>query len=223
MSLKKIILLGSGGHAAVLLATLHLLNEEVAGIVDKKSTFSLDSSLYIGDDAYLDSFEKDNLYLVNGIGRNGVKNLRAEIFDKFKKKCFKFFNIIHPSVIFTRDTVFGEGIQLMAGVIIQPRVKIGNDVIVNTGAIIEHDSMIGDHVFIGPRATLCGGAEIAKNVFIGAGAVILPGVKIGFSAVVGAGAVVLEDVPDNTLVVGNPASLKGIYNYDKLEKISGSI
>ena len=47
--------------------------------------------------------------------------------------------------------------------------------------------------------------EIKSNVFIGARAVILPGVTINEWAVVGAGAVVTRDVPEYSIVAGNPA------------------
>ena len=42
---------------------------------------------------------------------------------------------------------------------------------------------------------------------IGGGVVVLPGIKIGVSAVIGAGSVVTRDVPDNTMVYGNPARI----------------
>jgi acetyltransferase-like isoleucine patch superfamily enzyme len=42
---------------------------------------------------------------------------------------------------------------------------------------------------------------------IGANATILPGVVIGEGAMVGAGSVVLENVPDGSIVVGNPARI----------------
>ncbi len=41
--------------------------------------------------------------------------------------------------------------------------------------------------------------------WIGAGASVLPGVTIGSRVVVAAGSVVTKDVPDDTLVGGNPA------------------
>jgi len=47
--------------------------------------------------------------------------------------------------------------------------------------------------------------HIKKNAWIGTSAIILPGVTIGENAVVGAGSVVTKDVPDNTMVAGNPA------------------
>jgi acetyltransferase-like isoleucine patch superfamily enzyme len=46
---------------------------------------------------------------------------------------------------------------------------------------------------------------IKKGASIGSNATILCGLTIGEGAIVGAGSVVLADVPDNTIVAGNPA------------------
>jgi len=59
--------------------------------------------------------------------------------------------------------------------------------------------------------------EIMDNVFIGCNTTILGGVKIGPNVVIGAGSVVTKDVPENSVVVGNPA--KVISTFDEyLEK-----
>ena len=47
--------------------------------------------------------------------------------------------------------------------------------------------------------------EIMNNVFIGCNSTILGGVTIGNNVVVAAGSVVTHDVPDNSVVAGNPA------------------
>ena len=49
--------------------------------------------------------------------------------------------------------------------------------------------------------------RIRKNAWIGARVSILPGVTIGENAIVGTGSIVTKDVPDNAVVVGNPARI----------------
>lgn len=48
---------------------------------------------------------------------------------------------------------------------------------------------------------------IGNNVIVGINSIILPGIKIGNHVVIGAGSVVTNDVPDNTIVAGNPARI----------------
>jgi acetyltransferase-like isoleucine patch superfamily enzyme len=47
--------------------------------------------------------------------------------------------------------------------------------------------------------------RICRGAWIGAHSIVLKGVRIGYGAIVGAGSVVTRDVPDWTLVAGNPA------------------
>jgi phosphonate metabolism protein (transferase hexapeptide repeat family) len=49
--------------------------------------------------------------------------------------------------------------------------------------------------------------HIGHDVWIGHGAVILPGRSVGTGAVIAAGAIVTKDVPDYTIVAGNPARI----------------
>ena len=54
-----------------------------------------------------------------------------------------------------------------------------------------------------------GRVTIGDIVFVGAGAIIRPGVTIGNDVIVGAGAVIAKDIPDDSIVVGNPARVIG--------------
>lgn len=62
-----------------------------------------------------------------------------------------------------------------------------------------------------------GCVEIMDNVFLGSECVVLPNVKIGPNAIVAAGAVVTKDVPEGTIVGGNPAKVIGSFD-DLMEK-----
>ena len=57
------------------------------------------------------------------------------------------------------------------------------------------------------------------NVFIGCNTTILGNVRIGSNVIIGAGSVVTKDIPDNSLVVGNPAKVIGTFE-EFLEKRS---
>ena len=48
---------------------------------------------------------------------------------------------------------------------------------------------------------------IGDNVVVGTHAQILGNVTVGNNSIVGAGAIVTHDVPDNVVVVGNPAKI----------------
>ena len=62
---------------------------------------------------------------------------------------------------------------------------------------------------------LCKPVLIRQGAWIGAGATILPGVCVGKYAIVGAGSVVTKDVPDYTVVVGNPAKIVKVLDSER--------
>lgn len=81
------------------------------------------------------------------------------------------------------------------------RIYIGAGVAIADNVLIQD----GDHHEIsGGRGSILP-IKIGDNTWIGANVIILKGVTIGKGAVVGAGSVVTRDVPDETLVAGNPA------------------
>lgn len=75
---------------------------------------------------------------------------------------------------------------------------------------------IDDYTMIAPRAQIFTHdfvrnrhveTHIGKCCFIGARAIVLPGVRIGDHCIVAAGAVVTKDVPEHSMVAGNPAQV----------------
>lgn len=93
-----------------------------------------------------------------------------------------------------------EGTFVFPGVILEPYVEIGVNVVLWAGAHVAHDTVIGDHVFVSPQATIGGNCRIGERSFIGLNATLRDGITIGAECIIGAGAVVLEDVPAGTVV-----------------------
>lgn len=84
-------------------------------------------------------------------------------------------------------------------------LKIGDRVTISDARILLHDA--STKRFIGYSKV--GRVVIGNDVFIGADAIILPGVNIGNNVVIGAGTVVTKNIPDNSIVVGNPGRIIG--------------
>lgn len=137
----------------------------------------------------------------------------------------------------------GKNCVIGKNVYIDFDVKIGNNVKIQTNASIFHGITLEDGVFIGPHVcftndkiprainedgSLKGGEDwevsktlVKKGASIGANATILPDIIIGEYSMVGAGSVVTKDVPDFTLVVGNPA--KAFAKIDKAGSVVNKI
>jgi sugar O-acyltransferase (sialic acid O-acetyltransferase NeuD family) len=128
------------------------------------------------------------------------------------------FTLIDPTSVTPATLALGAGSYINAGCTIGAAGSFGEFTFVNRGASIGHHARFDRFVSLGPGAVLAGQVHVGKGSVIGAGAVVLPGVRIGANAVVGAGAVVTKDVPDHTLVLGNPARVvkTGIAGYHDL-------
>ncbi|WP_442594281.1 acetyltransferase [Neobacillus sp. D3-1R] len=206
-----LIILGDGGHARVLIETLVQRDFNIIGITtpDKTNTENIYGIPIVGNDDMVLKYSANEIRLVNGIGSVNTPIARASLYHSFKEKGFQFQQVIHPTSIISPSALIAEGVQVMAGAIIQTESQIGANTIINTKASIDHDCKIGMNVHVAPGVTISGGVEIGNNVHIGTGAVIIQGIKIGDNCVIGAGSVVLNNVNRGNTVIGVPAKPKG--------------
>ncbi len=132
-------------------------------------------------------------------------NPRTVIHNRFVEAGLTPATVIHPTAHVASNAVIGAGSQLLAGSIVCAEAQLGKSCIINTKATVDHESILGDGVHVAPAATISGAVKIGQGSFIGSGSVVLHLLTIGEESVVGAGAVVSKNVPDRTIVVGNPA------------------
>lgn len=114
-----------------------------------------------------------------------------------------------------------EFIPHLGSVVIEDGVEIGNNTCIDRAVLgitiirksaridnlvhIAHGADIGENALIIANAMIAGSVKIGKNAWVAPSSSILNQKTIGANSIIGLGAVVVRDVPDNDVVVGNPA------------------
>jgi sugar O-acyltransferase (sialic acid O-acetyltransferase NeuD family) len=193
------ILLGAGGHAKVVLSLARALGWDVIGVCDPALAAAHDLQEWrgvrlLGTDAALAGVDPGTVALLNGVGQIPGGSARQKVFEEWSARSFRFPVLIHPSASVDHSATLAEGVQVMAGAVIQADASVGRNTIVNTRASIDHDGVIGGHVHVAPGATLCGSVQVGDGAYVGAGATVVQGVQLGRGAFVTAGALLTRNL-----------------------------
>jgi UDP-perosamine 4-acetyltransferase len=202
---KKLILVGAGGHAAVVEAAIAGSDEwEIAAIIDDSIAqgTKLVYGTVTGNRSLLPDFLQQGIAFAHvAIGDNAA---RERITRDISELGFQPVAIQHRTAVIEAGAETGYGSFLAAGSITGARAVIGAGCIINTAATIDHDCIIGDFSHVCPGVNLAGEVRVGKGTMIGIGATVIQQVTIGEGCMIGAGAVIIKDIPPGTKVVGNP-------------------
>ena len=201
---KTVYILGYSGHSYSVIDAFLSNRINISGYFDIKEAITNPYKImYLGheDESLLKKTVKND-FIFPCIGSNTVRKRISVLLSKSK---LNQTSIIHSNAYVCMNSIIGKSTVVCNGALINPNCMIGDFCIINTGAIIEHDCTIDNFAHIASGAVLAGNVTVKEMSFIGANASIKQGVTIGKNVIIGAGSVVLNDVPDDSVFVGNPA------------------
>lgn len=209
--MKKLALLGAGGHGKVVADLAQLSGwESVTFFDDSYPERQLNGAWPI------QGTTKDLLAQLNQFDgvlvSIGDCAARLKFYMLLNGAGAPLVSITHPNAAVSGYAKIGLGSVIMAGSVINFGATIGDACIVNTGATIDHDCQLANAVHICPGVNLSGEVSIAQASWVGVGSAIRQRIQIGSRVLIGAGSVVVNDVADNLTVAGNPARILTVKN-----------
>jgi sugar O-acyltransferase (sialic acid O-acetyltransferase NeuD family) len=200
-----VILIGYSGHAWVVGDCIRASGGHLVGYAERGVAAANPLGLpYLGKEGEADFDQRvgaSSLFVA--IGDNDI---RRKVHTQLRQAGYRLAGpAVHPTAAVSGLAHLENNVLVSAQASVNAGAVCGEGTIINTAAVVEHGCRIGPFAHIGPGAVLTGDVMVGAGSFIGAAAVVRPGISIGRQSIIGAGAVVLRDVPDYTVVVGNPA------------------
>jgi sugar O-acyltransferase (sialic acid O-acetyltransferase NeuD family) len=220
--MKRVIIFGTGSFAEV--AHFYLKNdspyEVVAFTANKlhiKNEKLLNLPIIPFEEVEL-KFPPSEFEMFVAVGYVNMNKTRAEICKKAKEKGYKLITYVNSKVTKWGELDIGENCFIFENVVIQPFVKIGNDVIMWSGNHIGHHSKIGDHCFITSHVVVSGNVEIGPYCFLGVNSTLRDSIKIAQECVIGAGSLIMDDTKEKEVYAATKSKPLSISS-DKLKHL----
>ena len=165
---NPIIILGAGGHAAVVIEIARLRGFEPAAIYDdREETHGNFVAAVEVKGRIADLPANLSGYASIAIGNNLVRKSLAE-----RLVSLTWPVLVHPAACVSSQARLGPGTVVCAGAVIQPNAVIGRQCIVNIGACVDHDSHTGDFAHLSGRTYVGPGAVIADEATLPLGEIV---------------------------------------------------
>lgn len=207
--MKKLILVGGGGHCKSVIDVAESAGYVIMGILDLPENEGRKVLTYevIGTDDDIHFYADKALFLVT-VGHIKNPSLRIKLHNKIISAGGKLATVFSPFAHVSPNAQIGEGTVVMHQAVVNADARIGKGCIINTFSNIEHDVIIEDFCHISTGAMVNGNCMVGEKTFLGSQSVMVNGISIAAGCVIAAGAVVRKTVLISGIYSGNPAILK---------------
>lgn len=202
--MKKLIIIGSGGHGAeiedyIRYNNLYSDNKiEIAGFLDDNpdnySNYAFSAPLLGGvkDHTVTSGF----YYLI------GIANLEFRKFfvEKYLSMGAEFIDLIHKTAYISPSAKIGTGVVIGPHVNLGPNTIVGDFSMINSRCSLGHDTVIGKYNFISPNVCFSGFSSVGDDNLFGINSATIPGIKVGNNNKIAAGMVLHNDVGNDEVV-----------------------
>lgn len=195
--MKKVVIFGDGDFAKV--AAVYLTKDspyEVAAFTvneEYRRSSEFRGLPLVPFESLENLYPPDAFAMFVAIGFSRVNKARANVYGACKARGYELISYVNSKATQWGEFDLGDNCFIFENNVIQPFVRIGNNVILWSGNHIGHDAVIEDHCFVASHAVISGNVRVGEYSFIGVNATIRDGVVIGPECVIGAGALIVKD------------------------------
>lgn len=161
--MKKLLIIGAGGHGRVVGEVAEACGYEIAFLDDQPGDGVIGAVADI--DGVKDPFDE----FIVGIGNNSK---RQALQEDLEQKGLSIATLIHPTAYISPSAIINAGAIIEPKALVNTKSVIGKGCIISVGAIVDHDVIVGDYAHINAGAICKGGARIEPGTKLEAGEVI---------------------------------------------------
>jgi acetyltransferase EpsM len=211
--MKKLIIAGGQGNGTVIAQIVEDINMvkpewEIVGFLNDRETEPINGYPVLGkvDHETVSRYLSDeNVYFFYALISIKLNFKFLNKLHDLKIPLTRFARLFHPMAIISKDATIGNNVSIQAFSIVGPNATIGNFVQVFGHATVGHNCTVEDYAYVTSNSIVGAHVRLKQGAFLGVNSSTRDRVTIGEWSIVGQHSNVIKDVPDYTIVVGNPA------------------
>ena len=149
--MKKIVIFGTGELAQRIFFYLKDSEDYVVAFSANKS--NIDSNELLGlpvvpFENIQEKYPPEKFSMFIALAYSEMNKKRTRFFEQAKNKGYELYSYVHPSTKIWDEFEMGENCFILAENIIQPFVKIGDNVLIGSNNLISHNTIIENNCFL---------------------------------------------------------------------------